>query len=166
MSMYSKFSAQKRLFVFISIALFSVITSCGPNAAIRSPKPEQSSTEGWNVLHEKAAVDMACSIDQLTTREVLTTEHNKGHKQSFEISGCGKKGIYFMYSVYSQYVLTSDIDLRKKLAFSTGKNCPDLAVEFIDHSTRGVTSCGQKIVYLYTHSGWAANTVTEGSSVQ
>ena len=150
-----------------SLPCVLLLAACGtsPLAPIQAPKPFNVDTEGWNVMHEKASVDLACPIEKLHTRKLNETSATYGVIDSFEISGCGATEISCIRSLSSglatAWSVYSDEDLRKKVRFSFGNRCPDLSVEFIDHGTRGVTACEQKIVYVMTSSGWIANTETK-----
>lgn len=54
------------------------------------------------------------------------------------------------------WTVFSDRPLRTNLQFTLGAKCPSWRVEFIDDATRGVTSCGEKTVYVLGANGWIA----------
>lgn len=112
-------------------------------------------------MHEVAALDLACSIGGLTTKELSSRDSGTYTSQSFEISGCGKTEIFLIqqYAVgpNDRWMIFSDKQIRTSLEFTLGKECSTWTVEFIDDLTRGVTACGQKTVYVLGSNGWTAN---------
>jgi hypothetical protein len=139
-----------------------LLTSCAtaPLKAIRTPPPEGTDGEGWNKMHLRAAADLSCPIESLSTKTLSDQSLEDGRRQSFEISGCGTSEMFFMQKVkYGMWSFVSDQDLRQKTKFSLGDKCPGWTVEFIDHATRGVRACDEKLIYVLTSSGWVVNTV-------
>ncbi|HSC86353.1 MAG TPA: hypothetical protein VLC09_03755 [Polyangiaceae bacterium] len=148
--------------------LLGCLTACGGKAlpAIKAPKPSEAPTDAWNQIHQKAAEDLACPIEQLQTRPLSSHDDASAWKASFEIQGCDNVEIYSLVSAKSgPWVIYSDKDLRSKLKFSFAESCPTWTVEFIDDATRGVTACEQKLVYVMTASGWVANTATSSDGM-
>ncbi|MBI2391031.1 MAG: hypothetical protein HYV09_15675 [Deltaproteobacteria bacterium] len=145
----------------------ALLISCAgtsPLPEIKTPLPAGASADAWNRIHQSASEQLQCPIAQLNTKLLASSADEVFTKRSFEISGCDGTVVYFLADrVDGAFLAYSDWDLRQKLKFSYGEKCPDWSIEFIDGSTRGVTACGQKLVYVHTTSGWVANTVTDSS---
>jgi hypothetical protein len=96
------------------VALF-LLTSCStaPLKAIRTPPPEGTDGEGWNKMHLRAASDLNCPIESLTTKTLSDQSEEYVRKQSFEISGCGTSVMFFMHKVkYGTWSFVSADDFR------------------------------------------------------
>lgn len=154
-----------KISIAISLApALLVIAACGtsPLPEIKTPMPESFPGDAWNKMHLNAANDMQCPVGKLQTKQIESREEPAFTRTAFEVTGCDKTSI-FVATVggLGGWVLVSDWDMRKKVAFSHGDKCPDWTVEYIDAGTRGVTACDQKLVYVFSNSGWVANTVTD-----
>jgi hypothetical protein len=122
----------------------------------------KSLPEVKTALQERAVVDMGCPAESIQVKPISEVSDDNVTEAAIEISGCGGTQIASV-SYYGSFAWSTATDwpLRKKLKFTYADRCPDWTVEYVDKSTRGVTACGDKLVYVLTPSGWLADTVSE-----
>jgi hypothetical protein len=152
-----------RFCAWTALVLGAIACAAAPLAGIRAPKPSGTATEAWNRIHLQAVEDLNCRLEELSTKTLVAGDEERGTKQSFQITGCGETEVFFVWSrATGGWAFFSDMDLRRQLKFAYGNACPNLSVEFIDSTSRGVHACDQNIIFVRSgNGGWISNLVTK-----